>query len=95
MLKRCYQFIKDALQLKVIATFNCKLDDIDPALKRKGRLYYEYKFDKLTVDEGRKLAKFMDLDVEVNEPMTIAEIFNTDDNSSEGANDEKFMGFAT
>tara|TARA_R110002167_G_scaffold98020_8_gene258404 strand:+ start:21750 stop:22946 length:1197 start_codon:yes stop_codon:yes gene_type:complete len=88
-------FLKDALQLKVIATFNCKLDDIDPALKRKGRLYYEYKFDKLTVDEGRKLAKFMDLDVEVNEPMTIAEIFNTDDNSSEGANDEKFMGFAT
>lgn len=89
-------FLKDALQLKVIATFNCKLDDIDPALKRKGRLYYEYKFDKLTVDEGRKLAKFMGLnDVVVDEPMTIAEIFNPDANASDGVNDEKFMGFAT
>ena len=88
-------FLKDALQLKVIATFNCKVSNIDPALMRKGRLYFEYKFDKLTVDEGRKLAKFMDLDTVVDEPMTIADIFNPDENSSEGSLDAPFMGFHT
>lgn len=73
-------FLKDALKLKIICTFNCDVGKIDPALLRKGRLYFEYKFTKLASEEATNLAKFMNLDVqEFNQPMSLAEIFNKEE----------------
>lgn len=89
-------FLKDALNLKVIATFNCDVGKIDPALMRKGRLYFEYKFDKLTKSECKDLAKFMGISRPIDEDMTLAEFFNIEDNKCEaGSFEERRMGFGT
>jgi hypothetical protein len=86
-------FLKDALNLKIICTFNCHLGKIDPALLRKGRMYFEYKFDKLTVEECDELSKFMGLDIDIKEPMTLAELFNPEDNSSDDSFEQRRIGF--
>ena len=52
-------FLKDSLGLKVIATFNCDIGRIDPALMRKGRMFLEYHFDKLTIDECKELGTYL------------------------------------
>lgn len=87
-------FLKDALNLKVIATFNCDVGKIDPALMRKGRLYFEYKFDKLTTSECEDLAEFMGISRPIKEAMTLAEFFNIEDNKCEaGSFEERRIGF--
>lgn len=86
-------FLKDALGLKVIATFNCNIGKIDPALMRKGRMYLEYKFDRLTVDECRNLATFLKIEREVKDPMTLAEFFNVEENTVDNSFEERRIGF--
>jgi hypothetical protein len=86
-------FLKDSLGLKVIATFNCDIGKIDQALMRKGRMFLEYKFDKLKVQECRDLAKFLKLEKTITEPMTLAEFFNEEDNHIENSFEERRIGF--
>lgn len=87
-------FLKDALNLKIICTFNCDLKKIDPALLRKGRLYFEYKFDKLNAKESQRLADFCNLNITVDKDMTLAEIFNYHkDISVKNSFEERVMGF--
>jgi hypothetical protein len=86
-------FLKDALNLKIICTFNCDIGKIDPALMRKGRMYFEYKFDVLTQDEGQKLADFMKLDRTIDKPMTLADIFNEEENSIKNSFEDRRIGF--
>lgn len=86
-------FLKDALNLKIICTFNCPIAKIDPALMRKGRMYFEYKFDKLTVDECRELSKFLNFERHVTEPMTLAEFFIKEDNHIKNSFEERTIGF--
>lgn len=90
----CDGFLKDALQMKIICTFNCDLKKIDPALLRKGRLYFEYKFAELSIKEGQRLADFCELDIKIDKEMTLAEIFNHHkDTSVENSFVERSMGF--
>ena len=49
-------FLGDALQLHLIATVNCPLDRIDPALLRPGRLLASYAFERLTEESAKTLA---------------------------------------
>ena len=49
-------FLGDALQLHIIATVNCPLDRIDPALLRPGRLLAAYAFERLTAAQAKTLA---------------------------------------
>lgn len=87
-------FLKDSLNLKVIATFNCDVGDIDEALMRKGRLYYEYKFDTLSEEECKELLEFVGrTDIPVDGEKTLAELFNPEENSASGINTKKGMGF--
>lgn len=88
-------FLKDSLGLKVIATFNCDIGKIDPALMRKGRMFLEYKFDKLTIEECGKLADFLGVERKIEEPMTLAEFFNEEDNHIENSFEERRIGFFT
>lgn len=67
--------IGEAFGIKFICTFNTSLDDVDPALLRKGRLSLMYEFKPLTVDKVRAFIP------DATEPMTIAEIYNRDDNN--------------
>lgn len=86
-------FLKDALNLKIICTFNCDIGKIDPALMRKGRMYFEYKFDVLTVKEGQALADYMKLDRVIDKPMTLADIFNKEENSVKNSFETRTIGF--
>lgn len=90
----CDGFLKDALKLKIICTFNCDLKKVDPALLRKGRLYFEHKFTALTIEEGQRLVDFCNLDIKVDKEMTLSEIFNYDKEISvENSFEERSIGF--
>ena len=88
-------FLKDSLQIKVIATMNCDIGKIDAALLRKGRLYFEHHFKALTAKEARDLVDYLDLGISVDRDMTLAEIFNTEDNSAENSFEGRQIGFMT
>lgn len=75
----------DVLKLNVIVTYNCKRQEIDEALLRKGRLKAEHSFDKLSIENAKKIVKKLKLDIDVVEEMTLAEIFNY-------KNDEELIG---
>jgi hypothetical protein len=90
----CDGFLKDALKMKIICTFNCDLKKIDQALLRKGRLYFEYKFGPLSIEEGQRLSDFCNLDIKIDKEMTLAEIFNYHkDVSVENSFEERSIGF--
>lgn len=66
----------DVLKLNVIVTYNCDRQDIDEALLRKGRLKAEHSFNKLSIENVKKIVKKLKLNIDVNEEMTLADIFN-------------------
>lgn len=72
----------DILNIKIIATFNCDISKIDPALLRKGRLVAKYEFKELCLEKTNSILK------ELGKPeskvaMTLAQIYNYDDVSYE------------
>ncbi|CAF4308746.1 unnamed protein product, partial [Rotaria sordida] len=70
----------DAMHQQIIATFNCDLTTIDPALLRKGRLIANYEFNKLDLESSKILSDKLGFGTEgVTESMSLAEIFNQGD----------------
>lgn len=73
-------FLGDALQLHVIATVNCSLDRIDPALLRPGRLMASHAFARLTAQEAQALANAENLTLPVvpslDQTYSLAEIYS-------------------
>ncbi len=67
-------FPADFLKLNIICTFNTKLDDIDSALLREGRLKGIHEFTKLSIPKANELAKHLGKEIEITKPMTLAEI---------------------
>lgn len=63
--------LSDLLEIQVLCTFNTDLYTVDKALLREGRLIVEYKFDPLVAKKAAKL-----LEEDVDEEMTLAQIFN-------------------
>ena len=59
--------------------FNCPYEDVDDALKRKGRLIVEHKFNKLKKEQAQLVAKSLGLDLPITKDMTLAEIYNHKD----------------
>lgn len=84
-------FLKDVYDIKVIATFNTDIKNIDNALTRDGRLYLEYEFKKLSVEEANRLSNFCGLGKTFKEESTLAQIFSTHKNREE--KEEAFIGF--
>jgi hypothetical protein len=68
----------DCLGIQIIATFNMKREKIDPALLRKGRLIAEHKFESLNIEETNKLLVKLGKNVEVDNGMVLADIYNID-----------------
>ena len=65
---------------QIIATFNCDLKTIDPALLRKGRLIANYEFDKLDLESSKALSDKLGFGTEhITQAMTLAEIYNQND----------------
>lgn len=86
-------FLKDSMDLKVIATFNIDIGKLDSALLRKGRLHFEYKFGPLSKVEGQELADYLKLGITIDRDMTLAEIFNQKPTSIENSFETRTIGF--
>lgn len=71
----------DALQMKILATFNTKLDKIDTALLRKGRLFHKEDFSVLSKEQAialhQHLTKSKDVHIELckKDAYSLAEIY--------------------
>lgn len=90
--------LSDILEASVVLTYNCDDTKIDKALKRKGRTMVDYKFNKLTVDEAKKLAKHLKIDEsKIDKPITLSEIYNMEEENKfyedEEQNNKKIIGF--
>lgn len=86
----------NVFNISIIATYNSPRQDIDKALLRKGRIKGEYKFAKLPVKQCQKILDDNKIKFTATEPMTLAEIFNTDSDDvivSKELVEEKRMGF--
>ncbi|CAF0976990.1 unnamed protein product [Adineta ricciae] len=68
----------DVMHQQIICTFNCDMTGIDPALLRDGRLVLEHKFDKLSIQNARRLCVELGIPnkgEDIAESITIAEIY--------------------
>ncbi len=83
----------DCLGIQVIATFNMKREKIDSALLRKGRLIAEHKFDKLNTNDANNLIKHLGGTTQVSKPMTLADIYNIDEESFKTEKNPTNIGF--
>lgn len=72
-------FPADFLNLNIICTFNTNIEEIDPALLRKGRLRGIKEFTKLSRGQAQKLADEINSNREVTGPMTVAEVCNSEE----------------
>lgn len=70
--------LQDILKLQIVATFNTDLSKIDEAFLRKGRIIVEHKFDKLAVKRAQILSDKLGYNTTIEEPMTLADIYNQD-----------------
>jgi hypothetical protein len=85
--------LSDALNLKVIITFNTNIEKIDKAILRKGRMKARYEFKELEANKVKSLLDDLGIkDVEAK-PMTIADIFNATEMSFEVNDSKGKIGF--
>ncbi|MFC4233132.1 AAA family ATPase [Parasediminibacterium paludis] len=75
--------LSDCLNVQIICTFNSELHLVDNALLRKGRLIARYEFSKLATVKAQALAKHLQKPIQVNKPMTLAEITNPEETHHE------------
>lgn len=85
--------LSDCLKLQIICTFNSDFTKIDSALTRKGRLIAQYEFKKLTTDKANILAQSLGKEVTFEEPMTLTDIYNTEEISFNKVNEKHQIGF--
>ena len=83
----------DILNIHIIATFNMDKEKIDSALLRKGRLIAEHKFGKLTFEDTKTLLKKLNKQTEAKEGMTLAEIYNIDNQQDKSKDERATIGF--
>jgi len=92
--------LSDMLEASIIITYNCDDTKIDKALKRKGRTMVDYKFDKLCIEDSKKLAKSLKINSKkidsIKEPMSLSEIYNINDDNrfyDDEEKDNRIVGF--
>ncbi|UOR04227.1 AAA family ATPase [Hymenobacter aerilatus] len=71
--------LSDGFHIQIICTFNADLACIDKALLRKGRLIASYAFEALAQPKAQALATSLGQTTPVTEPMTLADIYNRED----------------
>lgn len=80
--------LANVINCKFICTFNTELDNIDDALKRKGRLKLKYEFKKLASDKVDKILK-----TENNSDMTIADVIYSKHQNDYSSKKKNKIGF--
>lgn len=85
--------LADALKIQIICTFNIDLSKIDHALTRKGRLIARYEFKELALEKCRILAEERQLNMEINQAMTLAALFHATQPEFATSAKRKTIGF--
>jgi hypothetical protein len=85
--------LSDFLGMQIICTFNNDLSTIDDALLRKGRLILKHEFGKLSVQSAQKLSDKLGFETTIEDPMTLAEIYNQEDKLSDIEKKDNKIGF--
>ncbi|GAB3563605.1 hypothetical protein GCM10027578_07630 [Spirosoma luteolum] len=85
--------LADCMHIQVIATFNASKHLLDKALMRKGRLMVDYAFGKLAPAKANALLTQLGMTYRTTDPMTLADIFNLDDQTVSGERNDVKMGF--
>lgn len=85
--------LSDILNIKCICTFNADIDNIDPAVLRKGRCFANYEFRPLDANKTKVLLERQGIHLEHYKPMTLAEIFNYNTNDYNQNHSTKKIGF--
>jgi energy-coupling factor transporter ATP-binding protein EcfA2 len=83
----------ESLGIQIIATFNTDVRNIDPALKRKGRLKSAYEFKSLSPEKANALLREQNSDYYTNNEMTLAEIYNISEEEQYKSPARKAVGF--
>jgi hypothetical protein len=83
----------ESLGIQIIATFNTDVKNIDKALLRKGRLSTIYEFKLLTLDKTNDLLKKLRHTIQVEYPLSVADIFNFEIDSNYEPKLKKAVGF--
>lgn len=81
------------LNIAIIGSFNSDKSTIDKALLRKGRLAFDYTFNKLSIRDAQKLALHLGRDITITEPTSLADIYNATVNTNYVAPIKRAMGF--
>jgi hypothetical protein len=85
--------LSDFLEMQIICTFNNDLSSIDDALLRKGRLILKHEFGKLDTESSQKLSDSLGFNTVIEDPMTLAEIYNQNETLSDIKKKESKIGF--
>ncbi|MBK9793164.1 MAG: AAA family ATPase [Sphingobacteriales bacterium] len=87
----------ESLGIQIIATFNTHISNIDKALLRKGRLIGLYEFKPLSMQKSKVLLEEQGVaDTEIKQPMTLADIYNTEQNEfTLNTNKRTSIGFSS
>lgn len=83
----------ESLGIQIIATFNTDVQNIDSALKRKGRLKSAYEFKALTSEKANFLIRKQKTNYFTSEEMTLAEIYNISEEEQYKSPTRKAVGF--
>lgn len=85
----------ESLNILLVCTFNMDVHRVDAAIKRKGRMVAEYKFEALKKDKAQVLAKQLHGEgVEIVADMSLADIYGLDkENFAEIEPQKRSIGF--
>lgn len=84
--------LSDALNIKLICTFNTEIKNIDKALLRKGRLINRYEFKELSPEKTKTLLNLKGIEYQDQQGLTLAQIYNyTEEGDLVG--EKRGMGF--
>lgn len=81
------------LNITIIATFNADKATVDKALLRRGRLLQDHEFTKLSVEDGRRLASHLKRDLQISEPISLADIYNATEDTGYKEVVKRAVGF--
>lgn len=74
--------MNELLNIQFIMTFNIDITNVDDAFLRPKRLIAKKEFKRLSIDESKKLAEFLHLNINIDKGYTLAELYAIRDNDS-------------
>ncbi len=85
--------MSDALNIKIIATFNTEIKNIDQALLREGRMILKHEFKALPAEQATVLSKKLGINKIYTEDRTLAQIYNEEKEYKEEIGVKSKVGF--